>query len=225
MKLRFGRALLLMAAVAATVPARAAVLTSATYNEWLTQVTSPATFDYEGAAVGANVLYNNAGGVSGAGMQVVGITDAIYYLAGVHGTASTQTYYYYGTGAILKATDVTTGTQRLRVNYTGAPTAIGAYVMTANPSAGSIHITVNGTATYTVSTQPSVPTWWGIAGSEPITYAEFRTFTPGGIAMIDRVSRGTTAESPSEIPEPATILLCGSALVAFGLWRRGAARP
>lgn len=57
----------------------------------------------------------------------------------------------------------------------------------------------------------------GVAGPQPYFINQFEA--DGGFTTLE--SGFTSLSQPSQVPEPATFLLCGAALLACGAWRVG----
>jgi len=186
---------------------------------WESTVSNRTEIDYEdpvAAGAAGQIMYNDVNGFSRSGIRVVGYTGSTFELRGIRASAA-QPWYSWSTGAIL-VSQPTAGDVSVRITYTGGPTAIGLYLMTGNPYAAPVTILVNGTDSYVVQTQNNpTPTWWGIAGATPITFAEFRP-SSGTTLELDVLSMGLTAPA-ADVAEPATFIMCAAGLLFAGRLR------
>jgi len=210
----------MIAGIMVQFTAPAATIAYLDRSVWEANVVNTIEIDYEDpiATGGAGtILYDTAAGFSRSGVQVVGTTGSGYFLHGYRAGA-TQPWYNWGTGAILMSQPVQ-GDVVVRVNYTGGPTAIGLYLMTGTPTGSPVTVTVNGTDQYVVQTNSNpTPAWWGIAGTTPISYAEFRT-SPGATIELDMLSTGQSIAPVTDTPELPSFLMCAVGLFTAGWYR------
>lgn len=223
-------------ALAAGVPAAAATLTYSDRGTWASQVTGMTNFDSGTQTAGTVTTFNNAAGLAIADLQIVGYnvtTGTSYDLARVNANAS-QTWYQWGSGAILRTGDKTaSNTVYARINF---PTAVSAFGFNfgaggSGGAPGSVTIQADGMSAVTVNTlqQPTFAFWGVTSDTRTFSFANVFINDTNRYLILDDIAKGSFAGEPpppppppTEVMEPGTLmqLLMGTGLLAFSRRKR-----
>jgi len=233
-------------AFAAMSPLSAATLITNDRSEWLTGVSGLITLNLDTFATGATggtftsgnavqpgntAFYSNMNGYFNNNFQVVGFSNATYFLAQTLANVA-QTWNNWGTGAILMSqTKDTTNTVSLRVTFRsgGVATPVNAFGfalgMGGNSGAsGTITVTPQGMAAQTVTTfnQSSGLKFFGVTSdTQTFGYADITITEPTRWIVLDNIEQGVfTAPPPADVPDAATLLCVGTGLACLGVLRR-----
>lgn len=193
---------------------------------WAAQVNILSNFSGTVTTPGGFVNYNDLTGLVLTDLQM---TITSINLQQVNASGS-QTYYDWGSGAILRSgskTDSDTG--KILVTFSSPVNAFGFNFGGSGTDASHITITPNGYTSVDVNTLAR-PTWnfFGIVSdTQTFSSVEISITDPNRYVMLDDIARadyspGPPAEPPpSEIAEPGTLLqlLMGSGLLVLGRQR------
>ncbi|MBI1896809.1 MAG: hypothetical protein HYS04_09800, partial [Acidobacteria bacterium] len=149
------------------------------------------TVTFIGPEPGTSVNYNNSSGLLYNGIRFVGdLGPGTYWLAAVNAGTS-QTWYNWGSGGILRDYDQDTATQkRIRVTLPADVTAFGVDLMTGGTNALPVTIRVTdidglvttyGRDTYARPTHA----FFGVTSDRAISVAEFWTTTTSTYVFMD----------------------------------------
>ena len=196
--------------------ASATLVTYSDRNEWLLQVNNVSTVDFTGPAPGGIVYYNTDTGYQSGGITFVGTFSASNYLLFNKNAGPSESWYDWGSGAILVNSEYSASFPRsIRVTLPADQYAFGVDLMTGNDPGQTVTVRINGGAEFTVPTfvRPT-RAFFGVISDTPITQIEVFNPPPMAYLMMDNFSIGqvNAAPPPAETPEAATLLLCGSGL-------------
>ncbi|MCX6638503.1 MAG: hypothetical protein NT090_25900 [Acidobacteria bacterium] len=218
-------------AILSVLPAGATLETYTTLTEWQAVATQA------GATIDFTSLAPNPGNVSA--MYVTLVIGGVTFTSPsdwvqVYNASSSQPYYDWGTGAILRsnkdtlgalkaalATPVTAFAALMGINKENPP---GTYISSQMDVKVRSGDTVVWEQTLVTSAHPT-PTLFGIVSTNPLETFDSVTFTPTeNYAFVDDVMLGAYQEPPppGDTPELGTgvLSLCGGILLAAGGFRR-----
>ncbi len=140
--------------------------------------------------------------------------------AALSGTLNgTATMSGWGAGMILRTTS-NGGT--INITLPGTATAFGGYF--GFTGSGTFTVTLSGTGdtsfNQTASVTQTTPQYWGVVSTVAFTSISVSMSGSTKFAAVNNFAFGTPSGGGAEAPEPSTLALLGSALIAFPLMAR-----
>ena len=186
-------------------------------------------YDFGLPAVGSTTFYNTSSGLLQSGMRIVGFNQVGNTFSVVRGSATVNTFYDWGTGAVARSDPYSSGfsTPYFRITFTGGPvTAFGIDlgVGGSTPATGNLDVTPEGLGTTTISTslRPNF-VFYGITSVTGFNYVDILApQLANGYAVIDNLTYGTAGTAPDPTPEIGTLLSVASGLFLLAYKRRRA---
>jgi hypothetical protein len=216
-------------AVAALSPLNAATLITNDRGEWLTDVTSLVSLNFDTFSSGASggftvgntvqpgnlAFYNNMNGYFNSNFQIVGQQNSNNFLLQTLATPA-QTWYNWGSGAILISdTKNASNTVSMRVTFRsgGVATPVSAFGFGLGlggngGTSGTITVTPEGLGPQTVTTfnQSSGLRFFGVSSdTQTFGYADITITTPDRFIVLDSIDQGvfnTPVPPPPPPPDP-----------------------
>jgi hypothetical protein len=174
---------------------------------WEAQVSSLFTFDSGTQAVGTATGFYTSAGLAIPELQIVGYNNASYDLTRVNASAS-QTWYQWGSGAMLRTADKTaSNTVFIRINF---PTPVNAFgfnygVGGSGGAPGNVTIAPQGLVSVdTVSSQQPAWKFYGVV-SDTLTfsYVDIYANDTNRYLLLDDISKAVY--SPQQVPTTETL--------------------
>ena len=218
----------------ATMSASASSVTYASASGWATATTGPTEITFAGIAPSGS--FTNEGTSSGLvidGVDFVGQLTATTNQLNVVDQLYASPYYNWGVPALLESPIYNlpanpTFLPYIRVNLPANTTAFAALLGTVSPNSLTYQVTLSDGEVFTVATgaRPSL-TFFGLTAANPITWADFTISNPGtysggyGVLTNFQFATANTGGGGGQVPEPGSMILIGSGLLAAYGWRKG----
>jgi hypothetical protein len=222
---------ILSALLMPAAPAGATIVQYTDLASWTAATNTITTIGFEGLApAGGTKDYSNTTGLVISGVQFEGFLTSSQWQLTVVDAANVSPFFNFGSGASLRGPIY----DHPPANFTPyihvvlpSMTAFSVDLMTVSPNAMSYQATLSDGSTFTIPTaNRPARTFFGVTSSNPITFVDFKVLntspTAGTLGMLDNfaVAQADPQTPPADTPEVATLLLIGSGLIGFRVFRK-----
>jgi hypothetical protein len=216
MKLYAGATLVATLVLASVAPLRATTITSFTVNDWLASTASGSAKDVDFTHI-QPIIYGPSGYTSTDGFTITGPDGASTFLEGLS---------YSGGPALQGGSDAAA---QINVATPSGGQSSLFFMWASNPAATGYTVTLSDGQLFNLSSSTNI---FGISVSHPISFALLAA-SPGASLILRDISYGNstlpsdggggiTSPDPGAVPEPTTLLLLGSGLLAIAFVKKRA---